>query len=286
MTSPRALPLALLVALVLAPLAAHAEPTEGQKREAKELNDKATRLYEVGRYGEAIEEYQKVYLLVDDPVLLYNIAQSYRLWGKPEDSVRFYRNYLRRAPSAPNRADVEKKIADQEKLIEERKRAPVQPTPPPVTTPPTEIGAPPPPPPVTTTPPGTVVPPPVEATPTVVQPGPPPEDHHGRRMAAVVFLVGGGAFLATSVISGAVASQKAKDLERMSKDPTRPAFDPSIQKAGQNANKVAVVTGLIGGIAAITGGILLLTSGSSERPVALYPMVGPQLAGGGARVSF
>jgi tetratricopeptide (TPR) repeat protein len=268
----------------MAPLAAHAEPTEAQKREAKELNDKATRLYEVGRYGEAIEEYQKVYLLVDDPVLLYNIAQSYRLWGKPEDSARFYRNYLRRSPNAPNRADVEKKIADQEKLMEERKRSPVTPTPPPVT-PPVE-NAPPPPPPVTTTPPATVVPPPVESVPTVVQPGPAPEDHHGRRVAAVAFLVGGGAFLATSVISGAVASQKAKDLERMSKDPTRPAFDPSIEKAGKNANKVAVVTGLIGGIAAITGGILLLTSGSSERPVALYPMVGPQLAGGGARVTF
>src|SRR5215470_4558508 len=86
MISTRALSAALV------PLAARAEPTDAQKREAKELNDKATRLYEVGKYGEAIEEYQKVYLLVDDPVLLYNIAQSYRLWGKPEDSARFYRN--------------------------------------------------------------------------------------------------------------------------------------------------------------------------------------------------
>src|SRR3954471_13384809 len=138
MISTRALSVALFALAALVPLAARAEPTEAQKREAKELNEKATRLYEVGRYGEHIEEYQKVYLLVEDPVLLYNIAQSYRLWGKPEDSARFYRNYLRRAPNAPNRADVEKKIADQEKLAEERRRSPVVPTQP-ITTPPAEV---------------------------------------------------------------------------------------------------------------------------------------------------
>jgi hypothetical protein len=36
----------------------------------------------------------------------------------------------------------------------------------------------------------------------------------------------------------------------------------------------------------VTGAILLLTGGSSSQPVSLYPMVGPQVAGGGARVTF
>jgi len=90
------------------------------------------------------------------------------------------------------------------------------------------------------------------------------------------------------VAAGAVANNKAKELERMSKDPARPAFDPAIEKAGKNANNVAVATGVLGAAAGITGGILLLTSGgtSSEKPVALFPMVGPRLAGGGARVAF
>jgi tetratricopeptide (TPR) repeat protein len=285
MTSPRALTVALLAAAVLVPLAAQAQPTEAQKREAKELNEKATRLYEVGKYGEAIEEYQKVYLLVDDPVLLYNIAQSYRLWQKPEDSVRFYRNYLRRAPSAPNRADVEKKIADQERLIEERRRAPVTPTPP-VTTTPVEA-TPPPPPPVTQ--PTATIPPPLEPTPAGVPSSEPnPENHGGRRIGAYVLLITGGVLIASSVVAGAVASQKAKDLEKMSKDPTRPTFDPTIEKAGKAANGVAILTGILGAAAGVTGGILLLTSGSSsgEKPVALFPLLGPQLAGGGARVTF
>src|SRR5687767_6307991 len=194
MTSLRVLTVALLGAALLVPMAAQAQPTEAQKREAKELNEKATRLYEVGRYGEAIEEYQKVYLLVDDPVLLYNIAQSYRLWGRPEDSVRFYRNYLRRAPSAPNRADVEKKIADQERIIEEKKRTPV--TAPPVTTPPVETPTTAPPPPVTTTTPAspaTTTPPPLDpSAPVVVQPaekafGSTP--NRGKRIAAYVLLI-------------------------------------------------------------------------------------------------
>jgi tetratricopeptide (TPR) repeat protein len=285
MTSLRALTVAVLAAAVLYPVAAQAQPTDAQKREAKDLNEKATRLYEVGKYGEAIEEYQKVYLLVDDPVLLYNIAQSYRLWGKPEDSARFYRNYLRRAPNAPNRADVEKKIADQDRLAEEKRRVPVTPTPPVTTTPPADTTTAPPPPPVTQ--PTTTVPPPLETAPVAPSNEPSnPGSHRGRRIASFVLLITGGVFIATSVGAGAVAAQKAKDLEKMSMDPTRPTFDPSIEKSGKTANKVAVATGIIGAALGVTGGILLLTSGSSSERVALFPLVGPQLAGGGARVTF
>jgi hypothetical protein len=42
----------------------------------------------------------------------------------------------------------------------------------------------------------------------------------------------------------------------------------------------------VGGIAAVTGGILLLSIPSTEKSVALFPMIGPQVAGGGARVAF
>jgi tetratricopeptide (TPR) repeat protein len=283
MISTRALSVALFAVTLLVPLAARAQPTEAQKREAKELYEKATRLYEVGKYGEAIEEYQKVYLLVDDPVLLYNIGLCYRLWGKPEESIRFYKNYLRRSPTAGNRADVEKKIAEQEKILEERKRNPVT-TPPPTN--PTEVTAPPPPPPVQTTP--NVSPPPVEQQPPVVvqQPAVQPDSHRGRRVASYVLLISGGGLLTVSVITGAMANSKAKELERMSKDPAKPTFDPDIQKKGKDYNKAAIFTGVIGAAAGLTGGILLLTAGSAERPVAIFPMIGPQLAGGGARVTF
>lgn len=282
----RALSFVVWAAIALAPAAAGAQ-TESQKKEAKEHYEKATRLYEVEKYAEAIDEYQKVYLLVDDPNMLYNIAQAYRLWGKPDEAVRSYRNFLRRSPNAPNRADVEKKIGDLEKTIEERRRATTTPVPPPVTAPPT-----------TETPPPVVapVPPPVLPPPTSVQPPPttvvtmpaePPADTgKSRRILSYTLLVGGGVFLASAAIAGSVANQKAKELEKMSKDVTQPPFDPSIEKAGRNANKIAIVTGLIGVAAAATGGILLLTSPSPSRSVAVFPVVGPTLAGGGARVTF
>jgi hypothetical protein len=94
--------------------------------------------------------------------------------------------------------------------------------------------------------------------------------------------------VATAIAAGAVASQKAKDLEKMSMDPAKPIFDPSIQKAGKNANNVAILTGVVGAAAAVTGAVLLLTSGSSSpaHTVSVYPVVGPTLAGGGARVTF
>ena len=136
--------------------------------------------------------------------------------------------------------------------------------------------------------PTTTVPPPLEPAPV----GPPtepaaPENHRGRRIASYVLLITGGTLIAVSAGAGAVAAGKAKDLEKMSMDPNRPAFDPSIEKSGKTANKVAIATGILGAVAGVTGGILLLTSSSSSSErVALFPLVGPQLAGGGARVTF
>jgi tetratricopeptide (TPR) repeat protein len=273
---------------------AHAQ-SDAQKQEAKEHSDKARRLYDVGKYSEAIEEYQKVYLLTDDPNMLFNIGQCYRLTDRPEEAVRFYRSYLRRAPDARNRADVETKIAALEKTIEERRRtAPPSTTtaPPPTepapgaTSPPTAVA--PPPPEVVTPPPTTAQPPPV-----VTETVPPPST--GKRTSGYILLGTGAALIATAAISGAVAAKKAKDLGDLSK--SGGVYDPKIQSSGKAANAVAVVTGLAGVAAAGVGALLLYTShpaataaaAASRKPpvaVAFFPLVGPQVAGGGAQVTF
>ena len=74
-----------------------------QKLEMKSHYEKATRAYDVGKYQEAIEEYQKAYEIGGDPPMLYNIAQAYRLNDQPGEAVRFYRRYLQRSPNARNR---------------------------------------------------------------------------------------------------------------------------------------------------------------------------------------
>ena len=96
--------------------------TQAQKDEVKLHYQRATRAYDLQKYLEAIDEYQKAYEISGDPPMLYNIAQAYRLADQPAEAVRYYRRFLQRMPNARNREDVERKIADQEKLAEQRRK--------------------------------------------------------------------------------------------------------------------------------------------------------------------
>ncbi len=53
-------------------------------------------------------------MAVPDPVFLFNIAQCHRKMGHDKEAVDFYKSYLRNAPNAPNRADVQKRIQELE----------------------------------------------------------------------------------------------------------------------------------------------------------------------------
>src|SRR5450432_2840056 len=128
--------MAVVLLSALSQAARAAELTPAQKLEMKQLYERATRAYDVGKYNEAIEEYQKAYEIGGDPPMLYNIAQAYRLNDQPGEALRFYRRYLQPAPSARNREDVERKIADLEKSVEEKRKAQAAATPPLVTAPP------------------------------------------------------------------------------------------------------------------------------------------------------
>jgi tetratricopeptide (TPR) repeat protein len=70
---------------------------------AKDHFLKGTKYYDLRRFDEAVKEYAAAYELRDEPAVLYNIAQAYRLGGHSREAVQFYRNYLRRVPSARNR---------------------------------------------------------------------------------------------------------------------------------------------------------------------------------------
>ena len=127
---------------------ARAQLTPQQKQEIHAHYQQATRAYDLGKYQEAIDEYQKVYEIDGDPVMLYNIGQAYRLNDQPQESIHFYRRYLQRSPEARNKDDVERKIASQEKLIEERRKAAAAVAPPPPKNeapPPPKVEPPPPP---------------------------------------------------------------------------------------------------------------------------------------------
>lgn len=82
---------------------------------AKAHYGRGTSFYNLGRYGEALAEYEAAYLAVQDPPFLFNIAQCQRKMGKTEEALAAYRSYLRVAPNAPNRPEVQKRIAELEK---------------------------------------------------------------------------------------------------------------------------------------------------------------------------
>jgi tetratricopeptide (TPR) repeat protein len=276
--------------------------TPQQKAEMKVLYEKATRAYDVGKYAEAIEEYQKAYEIGGDPPMLYNIAQAYRLNDQPAEAVRFYRRYLQRAPQARNREDVERKIADLERKVEERRKAAAAAPPPPVTTAPPAT-----PPPVTPPPsapvvpspgPGTSGPSPSTGTSTVgeVTQTPPPEESMSpeRKIVGWSIIGAGVAAGVGSVITGLLSKSKSDKVGNDSQSGA--VFNPDDEVDGKNYERLAIGLGIGAGAAVVTGAIVLLTGGSSsaestpaEAPVStarVVPWLSGGIVGAGADIRF
>jgi len=90
-------------------------PTESQLADAKQHYAAASRLYDLAEYDGALREFKEAYRAVDDPAFLFNIAQCHRKLGHAQDAITFYKNYLRRAPHAANKAEVERRISELER---------------------------------------------------------------------------------------------------------------------------------------------------------------------------
>jgi len=105
----------VLVALLAAPTA-WAGPSEDADREAARIATKqASAAYNLGHYDEAASLYEEAYKHVPDPILLYDLGQSYRQAEKLDKALTAYRSYLRTAPEdAPNRERVKQWVAELE----------------------------------------------------------------------------------------------------------------------------------------------------------------------------
>ncbi len=269
-----------------------AQLTPQQKQEIHVHYQQATRAYDLGKYQEAVDEYQKVYEIDGDPVMLYNIAQAYRLNDQPQESIHFYRRYLQRSPEARNKEDVERKITAMEKLIEERRKAAALVAPPP---PKTEVK------PVTV--PEPVAPPPV-TTPVVVAPPPPPlpePPSTARRILGWSMVGVGVASVTVAIIEGIKAKNRGDQLTKMSNTTPLTGWGPDqdqLQSEGKTANIVAIVCGIAGTAVGVGGAIVLITNGSSApandngapaattNTVSFAPWFGPGLVGGGMGLRF
>jgi tetratricopeptide (TPR) repeat protein len=99
---------------------------------ARRHHERGTTFYNLGQFEEAISEFRKGYEQKGDPVFLLNIGEAYRQLGAHEKALFFYRRYLSAMPSAPNRAEIDEKIAALQQLVDaqERARSPAPPQPP------------------------------------------------------------------------------------------------------------------------------------------------------------
>ncbi len=86
--------------------------------EARQHFQRGRQLFDVGRWDDAAGEFEKAYALRNDPVFLYNMAQSYRRKGDAKRALDLYKNYLIKAPKSPQRAEVEERIEALQKQIE------------------------------------------------------------------------------------------------------------------------------------------------------------------------
>ncbi len=289
--------LALVFSMMLLALGtkeARAQLTPQQKQDIHVHYQQATRAYDLGKYQEAVDEYQKVYEIDGDPVMLYNIAQAYRLNDQPQESIHFYRRYLQRSPEARNKEDVERKITAMEKLIEERRKAAALVAPPPPRTDVKPVAVPEP-----------VVPPPV-SPPVVVAPPPPPPPpppSTTRRVLGWSMVGVGAASIAVAIVEGIRAKNRGDELTKdqgtvAMPNPWTPELE-SIQSEGKTANIVAIVCGIAGTAVGVGGAIVLITNGSSSsandngapsaattNTVSFAPWVGPGLVGGGMGLRF
>lgn len=118
----------LLAFVILAALVRPA--AAGPAEEAREQTRRGTAAYNLGSYEEAARFYEEAYRLVSAPELLFNVGQAWRQAGRPDKALVAYKAYLRTAqPHAPNREQVERRVAELEKLVAETRRTQSAPPP-------------------------------------------------------------------------------------------------------------------------------------------------------------
>ena len=226
--------------LILALLLAWVGVTRADTVKARELYQRATRAYNLQKFEQALTLFQQAYEEKDDPAILFNIGQCQRQLAHFDAAAKSYRAYLTQAPLTPNRADVEARIGEMERLSSEQaaNRPPAE-TPPPTDSPPS----------VTTT---AAAPAPVSA---VVTSAPPSRGSRTLRLAGIGTGAGGVALL---VIGGVLAglSKSAGDDAYGS-----PVYDYAADQRQKNLRAGDIACFAIGG-AAVIAGVTLFTLGA------------------------
>jgi tetratricopeptide (TPR) repeat protein len=106
----------LAVANIVLPLRpAHAtEEEDAARARGRKFFKRADKLFNLGRFDEALEEYQKAYEEFPAPEILFNIGQCHRNLGNYDEAIFSFQKYLKLKPDADNREAVESYVVELE----------------------------------------------------------------------------------------------------------------------------------------------------------------------------
>lgn len=100
--------LAVLVGCLLAAPRVRGDDAAAGRRHAQ----RASHLAAGGRCRQAIAEFDKAIAVLHDPSLLFNRGECHRKLGNADSALEDYNQFLADLPSAPNRAQVQARIAE------------------------------------------------------------------------------------------------------------------------------------------------------------------------------
>ena len=170
-----------------------AAPAHANKVKARDFFRRGMAEYVLEHWDLALSQFEEGFKEEPEPAFLYNMAQAHAHAGRPAEAMSFYRKYLEMAPDAPDRAAVEKRIAELQPRLEPAPviAAPQQPAP--VLLP-------------------TVAPPP-PTTPQLVTAPAPVEKHWSRRDKAWLGVgIGAVVFVAAAITITVVATRPSETV--------------------------------------------------------------------------
>jgi tetratricopeptide (TPR) repeat protein len=105
-------------------------------RAARRHFERGEKLFALGKFDEALEEYQTAFDAKPLPGFLYNIGQCYRNLGDYDQAIFSFKKYLKLEPEASNKEAVERLIeeleekkaqGESEKFVRKPKKPPEKP---------------------------------------------------------------------------------------------------------------------------------------------------------------
>ena len=110
--TPRSCTLAVCFLLLALVRAAYAE--DPAERAAKRHYERGQKLYNLQKFDEALEQFQKAFDASPLPGFLFNIGQCHRNLGDYDAAIFSFKRYLKLDPEADNREQVEELIDELE----------------------------------------------------------------------------------------------------------------------------------------------------------------------------